>query len=368
MYKILRGKSLRHVLPRIIVCAVLAIALLAVSASGLIRLMTGPKNLSDIAVDSLDGEYVSVDASEIVVAFATLSRTDSDDNTVNLKTYYLLPVDDGSYMAVMDTKDKNSALMDRAMEQSEEYYMSDLETLTKLGPVSGTVTALDDNMVSYMTDVIDNYELPGYEEGVDSSGLIVSWQINLDYVGFLRRQVVIILAVIALIFIVLLAAQLVLALSGFYQRRVRQVIGGDADRDDYLNAAVIGRVRVGKFIYYSKGASSRALRTSDVIWGYALSEPMVVSKYRWPVAVYDMEQKETTFQFMEQKDCRTFLDAIADQGHPFLTEYTSALADTFQNDFAAFQEEAEQAALAREAQKAAQAEQTEQESAEEPET
>ncbi len=347
MYKILRRESLKCVLPRLIICAVLAVALIGVSISSVVRMALGPNQLSNLSVDSLDGEYVSFDASEIVVAFATLSLTDSDSNTTVLKTYYLLPVGDGYYMAVMDKKESNSTVLDLAMEQSEEYYLGDLETLTKLGNLSGTITELDSSMVSYMTDVIDTYELPGYEEGVDSTGIIVTYQINLDYIGMLKGDIAIGLFLAGLIFLVLIGLQLAIVFTGYYQKQVRQVIGGDVDKEDFLNAIVIERIRVGKFIWYRKGACSRAIRTENLIWGFPMSEPMVVSKYRWPVALYDKNQQVTTLQFMEQSHCKDFLEAIADQGNPFIVNYTSQLAALFQDDFPVFCKEAEKAAQER---------------------
>ena len=60
-----------------------------------------------------------------------------------------------------------------------------------------------------------------------------------------------------------------------------------------------------------------------------MPEPMVVSKYRWPVAVYDMEQNMTQLQFMDQKHCQDFLDAVEAQGHPFVKGYTSELSEKF---------------------------------------
>jgi hypothetical protein len=333
MYKTLRTESLKKVLPRIICCALAAIILLGISGGGLIKLITGPKAINDIDT----GDYVSLDASDVIVAFATLSVT-NDDETVVKKTYYLFPYGD-SYIAVMDRKEKNSDILDRAMEQSKEYYLGDLETLTKLGALSGTVKALDEDMTSYMTDCIDNYELPGYEEGADTSRLIIPYQIELDQVGLLSKTWTLVLFGGAVVFLILLAAQLVVLFAGCYQKKVRALIGEEPE--DFADAAKIERVRVGSYIWYSKGPGSRAVKTADIIWGYALPEPLVVSKYRWPVALYDHEQQLTRICFAEQKSCQDFLKAIAAQGNPFVNGYTSDYSEKFQNDFAGFCQDAQ---------------------------
>ena len=164
MKRALRKESITHLLPRIILCGLLAVILFGLSGKGLISMVTGPMYLSD----SLDeGSYVSFDASDVIVAFANLTAK-SDSGTKTLKTYYLLPAGDNTYLAVMDRKEHHSDVLDKAMDQSHEYYLGDLETLTQLGPLQGTITALDDDMTSYMVDCIEKYTLPGYEEGGDT--------------------------------------------------------------------------------------------------------------------------------------------------------------------------------------------------------
>ena len=338
MYRALRKESMRRVLPRIIALAVAAVILLALSAGGLLKLASGPKEISSLSEEQLKGSYVTFDASEIIVAFATLSSS-GDSGSKTVETYYLLPFGENRYLAVMDAKEHHKNVIDRAMDQSHEYYLGDLETLTKLGNLRGTVVDLDEDMLKYMSDTIDNYQLPGYEEGRDSQRLLIPLQVNLDKVGFLSGKVAVILGICGLVCLLAMIAQIVIVQCGVYQRRVRALVG---DEDDaYEEAVQIERIRVGKYVWYAKGPGSRALKTSDLIWGYAMPEPMVVSKYRWPVAVYDMEQNMTQLQFMEQKHCQDFLDAVADQGHPFVKGYTSDLADQFQNHFPAFVRDAE---------------------------
>ena len=344
MYKTLRKESLKCVLPRIIACAVIAAILLAVCAGGLVKMAVGPQKL-DTNVES--GDYVSFDASEVIVAFASLTVSSDDSGSKTLKTYYLLPSGDGNYLAVMDEKDHNSNVLDRAMEQSHEYYLGDLETLTPLGNLSGTVKPLEDDMTDFMTDCIEKYELPGYEEGKDSANLIVPYQVELDRVGFLNKAWVALLGIASLVFLLLLIAQVAVLMSGAYQKKVRLLIG-DAE-NGFETAQQIERIRVADYIWYNKGPGSRALRTEDVVWGYAMPEPMVVSKYRWPVALYTRDQELVRLTFMDRKSCQTFLDAVAAQGKPFITGYTSQYAQLFQSDLDGFLREAERAAKERNA-------------------
>ena len=126
MKRALRKESITHLLPRIILCGLLAVILFGLSGKGLISMVTGPMYLSDSLEE---GSYVSFDASDVIVAFANLTAK-SDSGTKTLKTYYLLPAGDNTYLAVMDRKEHHSDVLDKAMDQSHEYYLGDLETLT----------------------------------------------------------------------------------------------------------------------------------------------------------------------------------------------------------------------------------------------
>lgn len=132
MKKALRRETMRHLLPRIILFALLAAVFLGLSGKGLICMVRGPKALSSVDPSELSGEYVSFDASEVIVAFANLTAK-SDSSSSTLKTYYLLPAGDGTYLAVMDRKEHHADVMDKAMDQSHEYYLGDLETLHEAG-------------------------------------------------------------------------------------------------------------------------------------------------------------------------------------------------------------------------------------------
>ena len=344
MKNALRKESISHLLPRIILCGLMAVVLFGLSGKGLISMMMGPKSLADAAPEK--GEYVSFDASEVIVAFANLTAK-SDSGTDTLKTYYLLPDGNGNYLAVMDKKEHHGDVMDKAMDQSHEYYLGDLETLTKLGTIQGTVTALDDDMTSYMVDCIEKYNLPGYEEGGDTSALILPLQIDLDRVGLFSRTITLILGGAGLVFLLAMLVLLIPALTGHYQKKAMAAVLADHTPEEaealFTAAASLERVRVGEYLWYQKGATTHAVKVADLIWGYPMPEPLVISKYRWVVALYDREQHMIQVCFQNQADGQKLLDAIAAQGHPFISGYTSELSQKFQQNFKGFVRDAEKA-------------------------
>lgn len=330
MNKVLKKQTLKVLMPYIITAAVLAAIFFGIAAQGILCMLSGADPLSQSNLDDLNGEYISFDASEVIVAFATLSVSSESSSEVR-ETYYLLPAGDGTYLAVMDTKEKNVSVLDRAMEQSHEYYLGDLENLTRLGTLKGTVAPLDEDMTSYMVDCITNYSLPGYD-AENVTGLIRPYQINIDKVGFLYTGIATLLFVIGLAFLLIFLAILVPALAGAYQKEALSMMDCEDPEAAFSAAQIIERVHVGKYIWYHKGASTKVLKTENIVWGYAMPEPLVVSKYRWPVALFDAQQNMTQICFMEKKNREVFLGAIAAQGHPFVSGYTSELSQLFKSD------------------------------------
>ena len=270
MKRALRKESIAHLLPRIILCGLLAVILFGLSGKGLISMVVGPKDLADSTPKK--GEYVSFDASDVIVAFANLTAK-SDSGTETLKTYYLLPAGDNTYLAVMDRKEHHSDVMDKAMDQSHEYYLGDLETLTQLGTVTGTVTGLDDDMTSYMVDCIEKYTLPGYEEGGDTSALILPLQIDLDRVGLFSKTVTLILGGAGLVFLILMLVFLIPALTGHYQKKAMAEVLKDHTPEEaeelFSSAHSLERVKVGEYLFYQKGATTHAVKVADLDIGQA---------------------------------------------------------------------------------------------------
>lgn len=342
MNKQLQKLSVRVMLPKILTAAVIALILLGFSIGGVVKLLAGPKPLASVDTGNLSGKYVSFDASEVIVAVASLT-SESNGSTETLKTYYLLPVGE-QYVAVMDRKEKNSSTMDRAMSQSQEYYLGDLETLTKIGTISGTVSNMETGMETFMTDCITKYELPGYDAAV-LDDLILPYQINLNQVGLLSTTMTLILFAVGMVFACITLAMLIPVFIGVFQKKSDAVLlqENTAEEADamFAEAESFERAFVGKYIWFMDGASSRAVKTSEIIWGYVMPEPLVVSKYRWPVALYDYDRTPYRVFFAEKKTAQNFLKAIAAQGHPFIGEYSPNYNQMFKSDFDSFKKLAE---------------------------
>ena len=86
MYQSMRRHSLAAVLPRLLLALVLAVVLLAFTAGSAFRLMAGPDPLNVLGTQAAAGDYVSVDMSQIVTGYASLTNEKSDGSTNTIKT------------------------------------------------------------------------------------------------------------------------------------------------------------------------------------------------------------------------------------------------------------------------------------------
>jgi hypothetical protein len=345
MEKTLRRASLKKVLPRILVCFLLFIVLLAVTGLGVFKLLAGPTALSQLDAADAQGRYVSVDASQALAAFASYSTDDKVS-----EEYFILALDDGRFMAI-SAKGSNIDLLEAAGDQAEDFYVNGtLDTMQSMGSVSGTVSTMADELYEYMDQALESMSnyipvLQG-EDGYSDQILYVC--LKVDRVGWLSTKYVVILSVLALLFLLLGIAQIVLVYSGSYQREVtallKPYLRTEDDRAaveaDFAEAQVIEHVRVGKdFTWYQIGARAMVLRNDQVIWGYCQIEPLVVSKYRWPMCLWMRDGNCLTPHLEDQRSVKAILKALADGGNQFLSGYDANRLRRCEANFDDFLEE-----------------------------
>jgi hypothetical protein len=345
MEKTLRRASLKKVLPRILVCFLLFIILLAVTGLGVFKLLAGPTALSQLDAADAQGRYVSVDASQALAAFASYS-TDDDVS----EEYFILALEDGRFMAI-SAKGSNIDLLEAAGDQAENFYVNGtLDTMQSMGSISGTVTTLPDELHDYMDQALEsmsNY-IPALQGENGYSDQVLYVCLKTGRVGWMPSQAVVVLTALALLFLVLGLAQVALVCSGSYQREVHALLKPylrtDDDRAaleaDFAAAQTIEHVRVGRlYTWYQVGARSMVLRNDQIVWGYCQIEPLVVSKYRWPMCLWMRDGSCLTPHLEDQRSVKAILKALADGGSQFLSGYDANRLRRCEANFDDFLEE-----------------------------
>jgi len=342
MYKTLKRQSLKKVLPRCVAALVLAAVLLAVTGFGVFTLLAGARDLDQIPVDQLEGSLVRFDVSRVISAFASAGGSTPSEQ------YYILDLGDGRYLSV--TAGRGAlALLDRAADQSEAYYMNGSGILNPLGVYSGQVTAMDEELYDYLTSWLDQVgvlELAG--GSAEASALPLT--VNFQKLGGMSFTLIRVLSLIALALILYAAAELILVLSGVYCAAVKKAVtaGGDDGAEleaDFAAAPVFGHIRVGRrYVWYCKGARARAIPTTQIIWAFNQLDSRLMGRYPHILSVYltDRSSVELGTHSPEERDqiCRV----IAGYGSPFLAGYSQQRAQLFAHDFPQFKALAAKAA------------------------
>ncbi len=147
------------------------------------------------------------------------STAKSDQRHENNKDVLSVARGDNTYLAVMDRKEHHSDVLDKAMDQSHDKLSGRSGNLDPARPPSRYHYCLDDDYARLYDGMHRKIYATRYEEGNDTSALILPLQIDLDRVGLFSKTVTLILGGAGLVFLILMLVFLIPALTGHYQKR-----------------------------------------------------------------------------------------------------------------------------------------------------
>lgn len=325
MFQTIKKRTMKRMLPRMIVAFALAVILLAASGLGAFRLIIGPKDLSSIPADQLMGKYVTFDASQSIAAYASYG----DDKSLQ---YYVLSYGDKYISVTADSSYYD--LLAAASDQSQEYYQGDLTELHSLGMVSGTVSSLEEDLRDYMVSGITGIGLPGAEDEEAANASVLSYDVHLGKVGWMSGKAAVILTILALICAAVGVMMIVLVKTGFYHKQVDKVIGGKANEaeEDFESGVHHDQIVVGKkYIWFFNGPRCGAVPTKDVVWVYCEANPNVVSKYKWPMAIYLKDKSYYKVDIETKDEINQIISQIAAVTTDLVAGYSSQKNKAFKN-------------------------------------
>ncbi len=337
MYQSMRRHSLAAVLPRLLLALVLAVVLLAFTAGSAFRLMAGPDPLNVLGTQAAAGDYVSVDMSQIVTGYASLTNEKSDGSTNTIKTFYILKIGEGTYLSLCADGRYDKSL-ERATDQAYDYYRNNSGILNEMGLISGQLTAMDDESLEMLTSWITQSKLEGFETEGAYTGTILPLEMQLNRIGSLSVTWTWILFALGLACLIWFVVELSLALSGFYFRQVRQALGNDANAiAEWQSAEAFGNARVGKdYIWYTRGPKSFVFPFNEVVWVYKQFDPRVLGRYKWPVSIFTSSRDYHELCVQEDRQREQLIQILRAHGGKFVAGYSQDNYDQFCNDFQAF--------------------------------
>lgn len=334
MYQAMTRHSLLSVLPRLILSLGLAILLLALSLGNVVTLISGAQDLNVLRDQAQPGDYVSIDMSQLIATYSTLSINDQA-----LKEYYIVRLtgDEDVYLS-MCAPEKSSKRFERATSQSYDYYQKDSGVMNSMGLIRGTLTTLDEEGTEMIDQWAHDSGLPGFSTDTNLDGRILSLEIQLNSMGLLSPAWSWILFVLGVLCLIWFAAELFIALSGRYFRQVRAMLGDDAKAQaEWASAEPFGNARIGEdYIWYTNGPRTEVFSFKTVIWVYKQFDARVLGKYKWPVSIFTSDRSYHELCVREDKEREQMIDILHAHGGCFVTGYNQDNYEQFCNDFDAF--------------------------------
>ena len=270
--KRLRKESLRKVLGQAVLFLVLAAALFFIFDCASVFKTLSPKTLADLTPETMEGAYVEDDVYYFYTPY--IEEEEYRDNVPTGKTtgmQYVIDFDETYYMGLFAHE---SALdeAEKMMEASDAYYNGVLiADAMPVMHVKGSIKAMDEEERGYY------YEAAG--ENTDAVDVMLPYYIDVDRVsGYSVTTLWIMLAVSALL-LVAAVYPLVKALTGGYQKKLRQKLAqwGDptmmAEKLEQFcdSTEPVCGVRMGReFVFFQSGGASVVLRPTDLVWAYQI--------------------------------------------------------------------------------------------------
>lgn len=332
MYQAMKRHSLLVILPRLIAALVLAVLLLSVTTGNIIRIIGGPQDLLSLGSSVQAGDYVSVDVSQLMSGYATLSSSGA-----TLESYYVLSLGDQTYMSLHAGKHYDS-LFSRATDQAYDYYRNNSGILNPMGTVSGEVAVLGDEWLEMLNEWLTGSSIDGFTDPNAPTGTVLALNLEVGRVGGLSISWNWTLFLLGLACLVWLGVELALVFAGWYQRQVRALLGSDpAAAQEWQQAEAFGNARVGKdYIWYSKGPVHHAFSFGSVVWVYKQFDPHVLGTYKWPVSIFTDKREYHELCVKEDAQREQMIRILHEHGGKFVTGYSQDNYDQFCNDFGAF--------------------------------
>lgn len=224
--------------------------------------------LYDVPRDELEGTYVTVNLDYIYGCYAYTETYEDNKPTGKItEREYLIDANEYDFMCIVLGGD----LMEQAevlLEQSDEYYYGERDTITADFRVSGYVKPLPSDSIRLLKEAVDFSSMTPEEQDT-------YLMLYIDPADYTTDPILLTLGLVCVAVILIFV---VLALSGYYQKDVRerllQYFGASTERaEEFLNYLVnlpkAGGLRIGAgYLLVQTGGKHRILDGNDLLWAY----------------------------------------------------------------------------------------------------
>lgn len=338
--KKLKTETITKLLPLVILFAF--VGGLCLAGSNLFAEEPEARYLHDVPRNQLEGAYVTVNLDYIYGCYAYTEEYEDNKPTGRItEREYLIDANEYDYMCVILSGD----LMDKAeilLKQSDEYYYGERETITASFVITGKVRPLTLESKNFLHDAVDY-------DSLDAATQDTYLPLYLDPVDYSVQTVPLIFAVI---FLGAAIIMLVLGITGWYQRQVKerllQYFGSYTDKsDEFMNYMLslqnVKGLRVGAgYMLLRQGYSHYLLDGNDIVWAYQqvtrqkLYGIIPLGK-TFALMLKTADGKQKLLQ-MSEAQVKTQLQLIAQHFPTVAIGYSAQLQNMFQNNPASLRE------------------------------
>lgn len=268
--KTLKSKSLKSILPLVILFLIIGVVFEVVSLPSLLTSFEKPVNLDDVDFEEdIEGLYVTGTVYGIYDCYC-----EETENGNPIGREYIIDANDYYYIGLcVDKKDfdKAEALMEASWDYLDGY--TEYEELEKYQyEVTGTITKMPSDSLKLYNEYIDWLEYSEEEEE-----MFLPYYIEVGKIGGYTAGGAIALVIAGVVFLLLGVLFLALALTGFYQKSIKKYIAACASPDMAAekverfiqNTSEVNGLRYNtEFICGQEGATTVFGEASKLAWVY----------------------------------------------------------------------------------------------------
>ena len=360
MLEELKKRSVRQVMPCVLILLVLGIGLLIYFGPKCFLLVRGPVKFEDLSIDELEGQYVTATYELTFGMFAEEITTETSrygsSSEYSSNQYYLMLVggldrylyseDYFEFVGVEFPKHYYSQA-DEVYNDSADFFTDDMSTLDVLDSgftITGQIVPLTGELLGYYRDYAEQLD---YTEE-EFNQYFAPYCLRVDKIGGMPYSIIALCTLGGVVLVVIAAVMLIRAQTGSYQKKLvnsLKAIGGDMEveraSNDYNTAQeLVKGVRLGRlYLFNNLTAKSQAIPYKAIVWAYSSD----TKHKRYGVTTgttysADMYLEDKSFHSIPlNKDARDKLIRFLAENVPgAIVGYSKELASLYQKDYTKF--------------------------------
>lgn len=264
--KKLKRKSIASLLVLILLMG--AMGVFGIAASNLFASEPEAQNLYDVPRDQLEGAYVTVEVDWIYGCYAYTETYENNKPTgIITSQEYVIDANVDDYMCLI-LEDDLMEQADALLAECDAYYYGEIDEITQTFTVTGEVKALPSESLELYHEAMGYDMLSASEQEI----ILPLYLSPADY------SVEIVPLIFGLIFLAFAVYFLIAALSGKYQKQIRQklelMFGDNTERADeflrnLMETPAVNHLHInGGYILLAQGNNQVLLDSNDLVWAY----------------------------------------------------------------------------------------------------